>query len=62
MTALIERVEHLGADRPARAAAPEPEPGAGADSGAGADARPIGLFIGLAVLDVIQLVEISCVL
>lgn len=57
VTALIERVEHLGADRPARAAAPEPEPGAGADSGAGADARPIGLFIGLAVLDVIQLVD-----
>ena len=53
VTALIERVEHLGADRPARAAAPEPEPGAGA----GADARPIGLFIGLAVLDVIQLVD-----
>lgn len=105
VTALIERVEHLGADRPARAAAPEPEPGAGAktgaqagtepdvkadageetdvaahvrtepesgadpsegmranagagaDSGAGADARPIGLFVGLAVLDVIQLVD-----
>ena len=53
VTALIERVEHLGADRPARAAAPESEPGAGA----GADARPIGLFIGLAVLDVIQLVD-----
>lgn len=51
VTALIERVEHLGADRPARAAAPESEPGAGAD------ARPIGLFIGLAVLDVIQLVD-----
>ena len=105
VTALIERVEHLGADRPARAAAPESEPGAGAktgaqagtepdvkadageetdvaahvrtepesgadpsegmranagagaDSGAGADARPIGLFVGLAVLDVIQLVD-----
>ena len=53
VTALIERVEHLGADRLARAAAPESEPGAGA----GADARPIGLFIGLAVLDVIQLVD-----
>lgn len=53
VTALIERVEHLGADRPARAAALESEPGAGA----GADARPIGLFIGLAVLDVIQLVD-----
>ena len=53
VTALIERVEHLGADRPARAAAPESELGAGA----GADARPIGLFIGLAVLDVIQLVD-----
>lgn len=51
VTALIERVEHLGADRPARAAAPESEPGAGAN------ARPIGLFIGLAVLDVIQLVD-----
>lgn len=58
VTALIERVEHLGADRLARAAAPESEPGAGADSGAGArPVRPIGLFIGLAVLDVIQLVD-----
>lgn len=53
VTALIERVEHLGADRPARAAAPEP----GAGTGAGAGARPVGLFVGLAVLDVIQLVE-----
>ena len=72
VTALIERVEHLGADRPARAAAPEPgseadvgvragtEPGAGSDAEPGAGARPvrpIGLFIGLAVLDVIQLVD-----
>ena len=53
VTALIERVEHLGADRPARAAAPEP----GAGTGTGADVRPVGLFVGLAVLDVIQLVE-----
>lgn len=53
VTALIERVEHLGADRPARAAAPEP----GAGTGTGADVRPVGLFVGLAVLDVIQLVD-----
>lgn len=113
VTALIERVEHLGPDRSARAAAPEPgagagaktgagavagtgaqagvepdakadadeeadvgtqvgtEPesgadpgegmranaGAGSDSGTGAGARPVGLFVGLAVLDVIQLVD-----
>ena len=30
---------------------------AGADSETGADARPVGLFVGLAVLDVIQLVD-----
>ena len=53
VTALIERVEHLGADRLARAAAPEP----GAGTGTGAGARPVGLFVGLAVLDVIQLVD-----
>lgn len=53
VTALIERVEHLGADRPARAAAPEP----GSGTGTGAGARPVGLFVGLAVLDVIQLVD-----
>ena len=92
VTALIERVEHLGADRSTRAAAPEPgseagagvragaEPdakaGAGTEAGAGVRAgtepesgpdaepgagarpvRPVGLFVGLAVLDVIQLVE-----
>ena len=71
VTALIERVGHLGADRPARAAAPEPgseadvgaragaEPDAKAGAGteAGADVRPVGLFVGLAVLDVIQLVD-----
>lgn len=119
VTALIERVERLGADRSARAAAPDPgagtdagaktgaqagaepdakadadkeadvdtqvgtEPesgadpgegmtanagadsgtgagavsGAGTESGTGADARPVGLFVGLAVLDVIQLVD-----
>ena len=54
VTALIERVGHLaGADRPVRAAAPEP----GAGTGTGAGARPVGLFVGLAVLDVIQLVD-----
>ena len=72
VTALIERVEHLGVDRSTRAAAPEPgsEAGAGvwagAESESGPDAepgagarpvRPVGLFVGLAVLDVIQLVE-----
>ena len=92
VTALIERVEHLGVDRSTRAAAPEPgseagagvragaEPdakaGAGTEAGAGVRAgtepesgpdaepgagarpvRPVGLFVGLAVLDVIQLVE-----
>ena len=92
VTALIERVEHLGVDRSTRAAAPEPgseagagvragaEPdakaGAGTEAGAGVRAgtepesgpdaepgagarpvRPVGLFVGLAVLDVIQLVD-----
>ena len=89
VTALIERVEHLGADRSTRAAAPEPgseagagvragtepdakagagteagagvragtEPESGPDAEPGAGARPVGLFVGLAVLDVIQLVE-----
>ena len=71
VTALIERVGHLGADRPARAAAPEsgseadvgaragaePDAKAGAGTEAGADVRPVGLFVGLAVLDVIQLVD-----
>ena len=72
VTALIERVGHLaGADRPVRPAAPEPgseadvgaragaEPDAkaGAGTGTGAGARPVGLFVGLAVLDVIQLVD-----
>ena len=72
VTALIERVEHLGVDRSTRAAAPEPgsEAGAGVRAGAesesGPDAepgagarpvRPVGLFVGLAVLDVIQLVD-----
>ncbi len=95
VTALIERVEHLGADRSTRAAAPDPgsEAGAGVRAGAEPDAkagggteagagvragaepesgpdaepgagarpvrpvRPVGLFVGLAVLDVIQLVE-----
>ena len=89
VTALIERVEHLGVDRSTRAAAPEPgseagagvragaepdakagagteagagvragtEPESGPDAEPGAGARPVGLFVGLAVLDVIQLVE-----
>ena len=53
VTALIERVEHLGADRPARAAAPESEP----DGRPSDPARPVGLFVGLAGLDGIQLVD-----
>ena len=62
VAALSERVGHLaGVGRSGReadaGAGPEPGPAAGADGRPSDPARPVGLFVGLAVLDVIQLVD-----
>ena len=62
VAALSERVGYLAeVGRPEReagaGAGPEPGPAVGADGRPSDPARPVGLFVGLAVLDVIQLVD-----